>query len=108
MEESVVETLTKYVPRAMLDKFRSKIGHSSDVLKTNKDAKAKSHHDDTIPRQELVATTFAGERRLSEAVCQSVMHAQHVYVHHTTLVLIFHSPIHPQSFHHHCIEQQAR
>ena len=43
----------------MLDKLSSKIGHSSDVLITNKDAEVKSHHDDTIPRQELVATTFA-------------------------------------------------
>ena len=40
MEESVVETLTKHAPRAMLGKFSSKIGHSSDVLKTNKDAGA--------------------------------------------------------------------
>ena len=79
IEESVVETLTKYAPRAMLDKLSSKIGHPSDVLITNKDAKVKSHHDDTTPRQELMATTFVGS-----AVCLkrgvTVMHAQHVYV----------------------------
>ena len=33
IEESVGDTLTKYVPRAMLDKLSSRIGHSSDFLK---------------------------------------------------------------------------